>query len=60
MKRRHHHHRKAAPRQGMMSLEVVMSIAIMVPVAAALLFLGVKMLSALYQMIGGLVSWPFL
>jgi hypothetical protein len=44
----------------MMSIEVVTSIAVMVPIAAALLFLGVKILAALYQTVGTLVSWPFL
>jgi hypothetical protein len=44
----------------MMSIEVAASIAVMVPVAGALLFLGIKMCAALYQAIGALVSWPFL
>jgi hypothetical protein len=52
--------RKHAQRGGMASIEVVMTIAVMLPVAGALLFLGVKMCSAVYQAINGLVSWPFL
>lgn len=48
------------PRHGMMSIEVVTSIAVMLPIAAALLFTGVKICAALYQTIGTLVSWPFL
>ena len=44
----------------MASIEVVMTIAVMLPIAGALLFLGVKMCSAVYQAINGLVSWPFL
>lgn len=51
---------KRDQRSGMMSIEVVMSIAVMVPIAAALLFLGVKICSGLYQAIAVLVSWPFL
>jgi len=47
-------------RRGMMSIEVVTSIAVMLPIAAALLFTGVKICAALYQAIGTLVSWPFL
>ncbi len=47
-------------RRGMMSIEVVATIAVMVPIAAALLFLGIKICAALYQTIGALVSWPFL
>lgn len=47
-------------RGGMMSIEVVTTIAVMVPIAAALLFTGVKICAALYQAIGTLVSWPFL
>lgn len=52
--------RRVARRRGMMSLEVVMTIAVMLPVAGALLFLGIKICATLYQAIGGLVSWPFL
>jgi hypothetical protein len=52
--------RKISRRAGMASIEVVMTIAVMLPIAGALLFLGVKMCSAVYQAINGLVSWPFL
>jgi hypothetical protein len=44
----------------MANLEVVMTIAVMLPIAGAMLFLGVKILTTLYQCIGALVSWPFL
>jgi hypothetical protein len=44
----------------MMSIEVVATIAVMVPIAGALLFLGVKICATLYEAIGALVSWPFL
>ncbi len=47
-------------RRGMMSLEVVMTIAVMLPVAGLLLILGAKMCGILYQAIGALVAWPFL
>ena len=47
-------------RLGMMNLEVVMTIGIMVPIAGALFFLGIKMCAAAYQAISALVSWPFL
>jgi hypothetical protein len=47
-------------RRAMANLEVVMTIAVMLPIAGAMLFLGVKMLTTLYQCIGALVSWPFL
>jgi hypothetical protein len=47
-------------RTGMMSLEVVMTIGIMVPVAGILFFLGIKMCAAAYQAIDAMVSWPFL
>jgi len=52
--------RRDTRRGGMMSLEVVMTMAIMIPVAGALLILGVKMCALLYQCINTLVSWPFL
>jgi hypothetical protein len=51
---------KTTQRSGMMSIEVVTTIAVMLPIAAALLFTGVKICAALYQTIGTLVSWPFL
>jgi hypothetical protein len=47
-------------RGGMASLEVVMTIAVMLPVAGALLLLGIKMCATLYQCVGALVAWPFL
>jgi hypothetical protein len=47
-------------RSGMMSIEVVATIAVMLPIAGALLFLGIKICSSLYQAIATLVSWPFL
>jgi hypothetical protein len=47
-------------RGGMMSIEVAATIAVMVPIAGALLFLGIKICASLYQAIGTLVSWPFL
>ncbi len=43
-----------------MSIEVAATIAVMVPVAGALFFLGIKICASLYQAIGVLVSWPFL
>ena len=54
------HRAGARHRGGMMSIEVVMTIAVMLPIAAVLLFLGTKICMSLYQTIGALVSWPFL
>lgn len=51
---------KRLRRRGMMNLEVVMTIGVMVPIAGALLFLGIKMCAAAYGAISALVSWPFL
>jgi hypothetical protein len=47
-------------RGGMANLEVVMTIAVMLPITAAMLFLGTKILTTLYQTIGALVGWPYL
>ena len=47
-------------RGGLASLEVVMTTAVMLPIAAAILFLGIKMAAIVYQVIGALVAWPFL
>jgi hypothetical protein len=63
MKRRHSFRccRSRSPRRrGMVSLEVVMTVAVMLPVAAALLFLGIKICATLYQAVGAIVAWPFL
>jgi hypothetical protein len=37
-----------------------MTTAVMLPIAAAILFLGIKMAAIAYQVLGGLVAWPFL
>ena len=47
-------------RRGLASLEVVMTTAVMLPIAAAILFLGIKMAAIAYQVLGALVAWPFL
>jgi hypothetical protein len=60
MNRTHTFRRVRPVRRAMANLEVVMTIAVMLPISAAMLFLGVKMLTTLYQCIGALVSWPFL
>jgi hypothetical protein len=52
--------RRAVARGGLASLEVVMTIAVMLPITAAMLFLAVKICSTLYQVIGTLVGWPYL
>jgi hypothetical protein len=58
MKRRNR--RPSVCRRGLASLEVVMTTAVMLPIAAAILWLGIKMASIVYQVIGALVAWPFL
>jgi hypothetical protein len=47
-------------RRGLASLEVIMTTAVMLPIAFAILILGVKMAAIVYQVIGALVAWPFL
>jgi hypothetical protein len=37
-----------------------MTAAVMLPIAAAILWLGFKMAAIVYQVIGALVAWPFL
>jgi hypothetical protein len=54
------HRTNRARRAGMMSIEVVASIAVMLPIAAALLFIGTRICMSIYQTISSLVSWPFL
>jgi hypothetical protein len=61
MKPRHSRNRSHLHRRrGMVSLEVVMTVAVMLPVAGALLFLGIKICATLYQAVGAIVAWPFL
>ncbi len=43
-----------------MSLEVVMSTAVMMPLAFALFLLGLQMCRYVYEMMGTLIAWPFL
>ncbi len=57
---RSHLRRRSADRGGMASLEVVMTTAVMLPVAGILFFLGTKILATMYQALGTLVAWPFL
>jgi hypothetical protein len=52
--------KQSRSRGGLAAIEVVTSIAVMLPICGALLFTGVKICQALYQTIGTLVSWPFL
>lgn len=47
-------------RRAMASLEVVMTMAVMIPVSGFILFLGIQILTRLYQCVGTIVSWPFL
>ena len=47
-------------RRGLASLEVVMTTLVMLPIAAAILWLGFKLAAIAYQVIGALVAWPFL
>ena len=54
------YHVRARRRRGLASLEVILTTAVMLPIAAAILFLGIKMAAIVYQVIGGLVAWPFL
>lgn len=52
--------RTARHRRGLTSLEVVMTTAVMLPIAFALLVLGVKLATTAYQVTAALVAWPFL
>jgi hypothetical protein len=51
---------KVTSRRGMASLEVVMTTLVMLPIAAAILWLGFKLAATAYQVMGALVAWPFL
>jgi hypothetical protein len=62
MSHRHHKHRRKHGnfRHGLAAIEVVATIAIMLPVCGFLFFTGIKIWAALFQTIDALVSWPFL
>jgi hypothetical protein len=59
MKRRYHRSNSRC-RRGLASLEVVMTTLVMLPIAFAILLLGIKLASTVYQVIGALVAWPLL
>ena len=52
--------RRSKLRQGMSALEVVMTTAVMLPLAGFIFFLGAKMCSYMYGIISALVGWPYL
>ena len=52
--------RARAHRRGLASLEVVMTTLVMLPIAAAILWLGFKLAATAYQVIARCVAWPFL
>lgn len=47
-------------RRGSAHLEVVMTTAVMLPVAGLLFFLGIRMCRYAFEIISGLVGWPLL
>jgi hypothetical protein len=51
---------KSRRRSGTMSIEVALSLGVMIPVCGGLLLGGTKICFVLYQAINSLVSWPFL
>lgn len=55
-----HHRARLVGRRGLASLEIVMTTAVMLPIAAAILFLCIKIAAIVYQAIGAMVAWPFL
>ena len=52
--------RTRSNRGGQTSIEVVATVAIMVPVCGFLFFTGIKLCQYLYSTIGNSVSWPFM
>lgn len=47
-------------RHGLASLEVILTTAVMLPIAFAILMLCIKMAAIVYQVLGATVAWPFL
>jgi hypothetical protein len=54
------HRSRGKHRRGLAALEIVMTAAVILQIAAALLLIGIKMCAIAYQAIGALVAWPFL
>ena len=52
--------RRTVHRRGSAAIEVVMATAIMVPVAGALFFLGIRIAAELFQVTSATVGWSFL
>ena len=52
--------RSSLAQRGLASFEAVMTMAIVLPLAGGLFLLGLKACKTLYQVIAGLVGWPYL
>lgn len=52
--------RTRSSRNGQTSIEVVATVAIMVPICGFLFFTGIKLCQYLYSIIGNSVTWPFM
>ena len=51
---------RTVTRRGLASVEAVMTAAISLPPAVAILYLGIRLCKFLYQVNAPLVGWPFL
>lgn len=61
MRRQEHNSRtRKQRRRGSAAVELVMATAVMVPVAGALFFLGIRISATLFQVTSATVGWSFL
>ena len=52
--------RRPRPRRGLASLDYVLVLGVILPLAAFMLTICPRIMNLVYQMICGLVSWPFM
>ena len=52
--------RRVGRRRGLAQMEAVMTTAVVLPLAVALFFMGLKACQYFYQIMSALVSWPYL
>jgi hypothetical protein len=52
--------RKLRPRRGVASLDLVLILGVMLPLVAFILWAGPKIMGLVYEMVCGLVAWPFM
>ena len=51
---------RRAGRRGLASLDYILVLGVILPLAAFILWIGPRIMDSVYQMICGLIAWPFM